>query len=72
MDGPLTRVDSEPIDPDRIVVDLYFEFCIMWNQVNGGRRWVQAECLLGDGGGVRKLACEDTMGFTGLAEHVCS
>jgi hypothetical protein len=68
----LAWVDSEPIDPDRLVVDFYFEFCITWNQANGDRRWVQAECLLDDSGGVWKLACEDTIGFTGLAELVCS
>jgi len=36
----------------------------------GGRRWVQAECVIDDSGGVWELACEDTVGFTGLTEHV--
>ena len=71
MDKLLAQVDSESIDPDRLVVDLYFEFCIMWNQTNGGRRWAQAECLLDDSGGVWELACEDMIDFTGLAELVC-
>jgi hypothetical protein len=72
VDELLAQVGSEIIDPDQLVVDLCFEFCIMWNQANGGRWWAQAECLLDDSGGAWELACEDTIDFTGLAELVCS
>ena len=71
VDEPLARVDSESVDPDELVVDLYFEFCISWNRASSGRRWVQAECLLDDSGGVCEPVCGDTVGFTGLTEHVC-
>jgi hypothetical protein len=71
VDEPLALVDLESIDPDRLVVDLNFEFCISWNQASGSRQWVQAECLLDDSGGVWESACEDTVGFTGLVGHVC-
>ena len=60
----MVRVDSGSIDPDRLVVDLYFEFCIIWNQASGDRWWVQAECLFDDSGGVWELACKDMIGFT--------
>lgn len=44
VDEPLARVDSESVAPDQLVVDLYFEFCITWNQASSGRLWAQAEC----------------------------
>ena len=45
------------------------------HHVESGEWWppvVQAECHLDDSGGVWELACEDTIGFIGLAELVRS